>query len=523
METDFLIIGSGPAGVSAAWPLVKAGRHVLMVDAGGMHLPAAPRVHSTLEWAEKEDRWKDILGADLGGLKTDSRYSPKFATPLGRAVMKAGQNMAPPIEADNALVSRAAATGGLSTIWGGFCTAFDEGDMRGMPITPQDLRDGYQTVAERIGIAGAPDDLSDFHGDYYDLLAPVPLSQPPATLLQRYNKHRDADLRLGYARNSVLTKAKENRNACVQCGLCLYGCAHKSIYSSADDLDGLRAYPNFTYMPKTTIRKILSHENGPHRVEAQIANQTFVMTSQTLLLGAGTVNTTALLLEMLGLYDAQVRMLCNPVAGMAFLMPEYIGLPFPEKSFGLGRLSYRLGLAEKDDYAMGVLYGADTLPLNLFASRMPFSRPASLRLSAALAPAMLMATCYLSSQASAMSVSLKQGSPDPVLGIKGETLPETAAQLQYAGKKLAHAMSRYRAFRVPGSFTISPPGSDAHLAGTVPMGGKTPLACNSMCEMVSAPGIYIIDGAWLPHLPPKHCTFTIMANATRVAKALCKS
>ncbi len=38
-ETDILIIGSGPAGVSAAWPLVFAGLSVTMIDAGTGKLP----------------------------------------------------------------------------------------------------------------------------------------------------------------------------------------------------------------------------------------------------------------------------------------------------------------------------------------------------------------------------------------------------------------------------------------------------------------------------------------------------
>jgi thioredoxin reductase len=33
IETETLIVGSGPAGVNAAWPLVLAGRSVVMIDA----------------------------------------------------------------------------------------------------------------------------------------------------------------------------------------------------------------------------------------------------------------------------------------------------------------------------------------------------------------------------------------------------------------------------------------------------------------------------------------------------------
>ena len=35
---DVIIVGSGPAGVSVAWPLVKAGKEVLILDVGYMPL-----------------------------------------------------------------------------------------------------------------------------------------------------------------------------------------------------------------------------------------------------------------------------------------------------------------------------------------------------------------------------------------------------------------------------------------------------------------------------------------------------
>ena len=40
-DFDVIIVGSGPAGVSAAFPLVESGLNVLMVD-GGHHATLAP-------------------------------------------------------------------------------------------------------------------------------------------------------------------------------------------------------------------------------------------------------------------------------------------------------------------------------------------------------------------------------------------------------------------------------------------------------------------------------------------------
>ncbi len=520
METEFLIIGSGPAGVSAAWPLLQAGRTVTMIDGGTTAMPDAPKFDDFLQWTQSPDRWRHMLGTDLGGLTADSRYSPKFATPLGRAVMEGSAQTEPSIDAHNAIVSRASAIGGLSTIWGAFCTAFDDSDMQGFPIGTRDLSEGYRAVAERIGITGQKDDLNEFHGSDYPLLAPPSLDGPAASLLDGYGqKQKSDDFRLGLARNAVLTEARSKRHGCVQCGLCLYGCAHKSIYNSADEIDALKQFQHFHYSPQTIVKKILPLQDGKPRVEVIAQKQTFTLTARKILLAAGTINSTALVLDFLQMTDVPVPVLHNPVAGMAFLLPRHIGRAYPQHNFGLGRLSYRLSL-DKSDYATGVVYAADTLPLHLFAERMPFSRPTSLQLSAMLAPAMLMSNCYVNSSYSNMILALTSRDGRPKLTIKGETKMETSAALTTAGKKLASAMRHYGAFRVPGSFTITPPGSDAHLAGTMPMGSPSRLGCNTMGELNAAPGIHVIDGSWLPRLPPKHCTFTIMANATRVAKTL---
>jgi choline dehydrogenase-like flavoprotein len=73
---------------------------------------------------------------------------------------------------------------------------------------------------------------------------------------------------------------------------------------------------------------------------------------------------------------------------------------------------------------------------------------------------------------------------------------------------------------LPGSLTISAPGTDGHYAGTLPMGGKGDLATSLYGELNASKGIYIADGASFSSLPAKHCTLTIMANADRIGRHL---
>jgi choline dehydrogenase-like flavoprotein len=133
-----------------------------------------------------------------------------------------------------------------------------------------------------------------------------------------------------------------------------------------------------------------------------------------------------------------------------------------------------------------------------------------------------MTTCYLSGDMSNMQLSLNLENGRQVLHINGDMPFSTNSELRAASQKLAGQMARLGAYLVPGSLTLSPPGCDGHLTGTVPMGGTGPLSCTDDCELAGCRGVYVVDGAWFPSLPPKHCTFTIMANAFRVGKEIAR-
>ena len=65
---------------------------------------------------------------------------------------------------------------------------------------------------------------------------------------------------------------------------------------------------------------------------------------------------------------------------------------------------------------------------------------------------------------------------------------------------------------------LRPPGSSVHYAGTVPMattGAK--LTASELCESHDFDNVYFVDGTTFPFLPAKNITFTLMANAIRVA------
>jgi choline dehydrogenase-like flavoprotein len=64
-------------------------------------------------------------------------------------------------------------------------------------------------------------------------------------------------------------------------------------------------------------------------------------------------------------------------------------------------------------------------------------------------------------------------------------------------------------------------GSSVHYGGTVPM-QRAPgsFTCTPDCRSHDFRNLFFADGATFPFLPAKNLTFTLMANAIRVAESL---
>jgi hypothetical protein len=71
----------------------------------------------------------------------------------------------------------------------------------------------------------------------------------------------------------------------------------------------------------------------------------------------------------------------------------------------------------------------------------------------------------------------------------------------------------------PGLTHIRPMGASVHYAGTIPMSAeKATLTASPYCQSHDFKNLYFADGTTYPFLPAKNITFTLMANAVRVAQ-----
>lgn len=128
--------------------------------------------------------------------------------------------------------------GGQTNIWGGTVLPLTESDFEGWPITRTELEPHYQAIADRIGIAGRRDQLSDFLRLDYGNRPPVRQLDGFKFLGGHLNRHADTEdyrFHAGVPPSAVDTRSDSSRS-CIECGECMVGCLRDSIYSTRKTL-----------------------------------------------------------------------------------------------------------------------------------------------------------------------------------------------------------------------------------------------------------------------------------------------
>lgn len=519
-DFDIIVVGSGPAGVSAAFPLVEAGLRVLMVDGGKQPGVLPPEADFLAARTNDTEQWKWMVGEDFHALKNLGAVSPKLRVP-SHAYVFDGFERSNKIEGKDFITVGSLATGGLSNTWGCGVARFSTAEIAAFPFPASELDHSYSKISRRIGISGkANDDLSGYFGldDYSQ--PPIPMDVLHSRLSMQYSKHRKKlnaqGFKLGRSRVAALSEDVAGRRACERSGNCLWGCRRHSLYSSIDDLPELRKHKNFSEI-SGFVADGLTGSDGCWSLEGIGAsdNERRAITARQVVLAAGTLATTRIVLAALH-YKQSVPVLSCPIAAFLLWLPRLLGTPrLP--GFGLGQLSFLLALHENIT-AFGSTFSTVGIPLTEFVRHVPMSRRLGIDLLRGLLSSCVVGNLFLPGHLTTSEATLRK---DGNLIVSGNYGPEVMPLMEEARRKLRKAYWSLGAVLLPGSFTVGRPGGDIHYAGTLPMRKSPNLGETSeLGEVAGLDGVFVVDGACLPVLPGKSHTLTIMANADRIGRKL---
>jgi len=519
-DFDIIVIGSGPAGVSVAFPLVEAGLRILMVDGGKQASVLSPETDFISARTNDTEQWKWMVGEHFHALRNHNAVSPKLRAPSHAYVFDEFETRNQ-IIGKNFITVGSLATGGLSNAWGCGVARFSTKEMSDFPFPAAELNASYATISKRIGISGrVDDDLSDYFGLDEYAQPPLPMDVLHTYLSQRYLKHRtrlnSQGFKLGRSRVAVLSKEMSGRQACNLSGNCLWGCRRHSMYSSKDELPTLRQRENFHELSGFVVDALTHHEDH-WAVEglATTGGERHSITASKVILAAGTLATTRIVLKTLN-YRYPVPLLSCPTAAFLLWLPRLLGAS-RRSGFGLGQLSFSLGLQDNVT-AFGSTFATTSIPLSEFVRHLSLRRRYGIDLLKGLLSSCVVGNIFLPGH---LTTSVAELQSDNVLCVAGNYNNTVMPMMNEVTQKLRKAYWSLGAVLLPGSFTTGSPGGDIHYAGTLPMRRSPSLGETSKYgEVRGLKGVFVVDGACLPTLLEKSHTLTIMANADRVGRYL---
>ncbi|MEP6572350.1 MAG: GMC oxidoreductase [Gemmatimonadota bacterium] len=534
--TRIVIVGSGASGVHFALTALRNGHDVTMLDVGHQRPPAV-KPDATFEGLKDalEDPVAHFLGEDCEGVVYPATKASYYGHPPSKSYVFAQPRQ---------FVSRATAMqpvfsfarGGLAEAWTAGAYPLNAQDLAEFPFGYEDLAPSYQEVARRIGVAAERDDLAKFIPfDGIDYQPPLTTDPHTRHLLAVYGRQRTvlnkSRFYLGRSRVATLSRDHAGRKACNHLGRCFWGCPTDSIYSPSVTLRECQALPRFRYEPGMYVSHFEYDEGGRiSRIGAEGApgGEIRWFEGDTFVLAAGALCSSKIVLDSIYRRTGRVvelpGLMDNRQVHVPFLTPRMIAEPVNTAAYQFHHLAFGIERDDPAEYVHGQITTLKAASVHPILLGMPLDFKTALTVFRGIRTGLGLANVNLHDRRRATSVlTIRPTGADgrSELLIRYETDPNEHAHRDAAVRDVKRALSTMGCIVPPGMTRVLPMGSSVHYAGTLPMtaqGGT--LTCTPDCRSRDFPNLYLADGATLPFLPSKNLTFTLMANAIRIAETL---
>jgi choline dehydrogenase-like flavoprotein len=529
---DVIVVGSGASGVHAAVPLVEAGLRVTMIDVGHEDLVYEQMIPAaSFDDVRRSDshQHRYFLGDQLEGVDLDGvGAGPQIVPP--RAYVLQDSHRLGPKRATDFEPLESFALGGLGRAWGAVAFPFNEAELTQCGLPNAELSHHYDTVARDIGVSGgADDDLRSLRGPLASLQAPLPLDHNAARLLDRYAVVRERSLRLGMHLGRSWLAALSSPLGGREPNPCLdmdFWANHgESVYRPNLTLARLRKCGNFTYRPRWLVSTFSESADGTVQLTAQHVDSREQQTlgARSLVLAAGSLGTTRIVLRSLGAYDQRVPFVCNAHTYIPCLHVRGFGLAHASRCHSLAQLTLMHDPTKDGRHLVQAqMYSYRSLQLFRLFRQTPLAHREGLRILRALAPHLVIWVVQHEDVAGTGKFCvLRQGSAahQDVLEIGYADSPEALAGRERTQANIVRFTKSLGCWPLQRVQAVN--GSSVHYGGQLPMTrDDRPLTTEPSGHLRGTRLVYVADGASFAYLPAKGPTFTLMANARRVGEVV---
>jgi hypothetical protein len=245
-----------------------------------------------------------------------------------------------------------------------------------------------------------------------------------------------------------------------------------------------------------------------------------------LVLAAGTLASARIVLSSIRKNEGETAVFRGLMDNRQVLVPfvnlRMVGAEFTEASYQYHLLGMGIQTQEPRNYVHCQVTTLKAGMLHPIIQGLPFDMRTSTFITRSMHAALgIVNVNFRDNRRQENAVTL---SPDTSMGsrlqITYQPAPDEPQRMKDGVKRVRKALKMLGCIVPPGMCHVRPMGASVHYAGTLPMTKESkPLTTTPYCESRDFANLFLVDGSTFPSLPSKNITFTLMANAARVADA----
>jgi len=529
-----VVVGSGASSVHFALSLLQKGYDVVMLDVGRAGPDPINGQDTFIDLkANLKDPVEYFLGENMEGVIYPDFKSEYYGIPPSKSyVFSDVDGFA--VKASGFSPLSSFAQGGLAEAWTGGTYPFNDDDLVKFPFRYKDIEPYYNEVARRIGIAGVQDDLSRFMPVHDNLLNPLKLDEHSILLLSEYLRHKtffNSKLRcyVGRSRVAALTQDQDGRQKCSYLGRCLWGCPSKAFYTPSLTLEHCKSFANFHYVAGMWV----SHFNvdSKRRVRSiaarSVTNKTWEeFPVDKLVLAGGTLSSSKIFLTSILKETGEAVKLRGLMDNRQVLVPfvnlKMVGKVYDPETYQYHQVAMGFEGDQPHEYIHALITTLKTAMVHPIIQNIPLDLQSSTYLFRHLRAALGLVNVNFPDtrrENNWLTLEATRETPNPTLVVSYSPVECEGTSITNALKRVKRALWKLKCIVPPRMAHVRPMGASVHYAGTIPMSAKkSSLTTSEWCQSHDFDNLYIADGTTFPFLPAKNITFTLMANAVRVAE-----
>ena len=288
-----------------------------------------------------------------------------------------------------------------------------------------------------------------------------------------------------------------------------------------------RAYPEFQYMSGLFVDHFRMDSAGRVRsvVAASAGGQTQEIAAGSLLLAAGTLGSSRIFLESMYRDTGKTLELRGLMDNRQILMPfvnlRMLGRRWDPNGYQYHQVAIAVRSADAGAHIHALVTTLKTALIHPVVQAFPFDLGTGVSVLRDIHGALGMVNInFPDHRREENRVSLDTDSTPHRLVIHYRPENSEAERLTRAIATFRKILFKLGCIAPSASVHVRPMGAGVHYAGTLPMtGASAPLTCTRYGASRDVENLYFADGTTFPDLPAKNLTFTLMANAARIAEA----